>query len=74
MGVGVDRDDYHIGQNVSAANEEEGIGIIHWDSLRDLHHPEDDDQVGAALKVSIYRESNLEMGARRRTFEGRAPL
>ena len=48
MNVGVDRDDDHVGQHVDSANNVQHIGILERDSLGYLHHPKDDNQVGAA--------------------------
>jgi len=47
VGVRVHGEDEDIGENVDAADDHERLGILHWDSLGDLHHPKDDDQVGA---------------------------
>ena len=46
--VGVDREDDHIGENVDCANDVQYVGVLERNSLRDLHHPEDDNQVGTA--------------------------
>ena len=46
MYVGVDRDDDHVGQQIDCANDVQHVRILERDSLGDLHHPENDDQVG----------------------------
>jgi len=51
--VSVDGDNDNIGENVSAANKHQGIGVFHWDPLGDLHHPKDDDQVGSVQVSSV---------------------
>jgi len=47
--VGVDGDDDYVGEDVSTTNEVEGIWVLHRNSLGDLHHPKDDDQVGSRV-------------------------
>ena len=43
----VDCDNDGIGEEVAGADQVHGIWILHGDLLADLHHPEDDDQVGS---------------------------
>lgn len=52
VSVGVNGDDDNVGEHVDGADDVHGLGILHGDLLGDLHHPEDDDQVGAACSVS----------------------
>lgn len=47
--VGVDGDDDYVGEDVSTSNEVKGIRVLHRNSLGDLHHPKDDDQVGSGV-------------------------
>ena len=65
MCEGVDGDNDGVGEEVTSANEIHGIWILHRNLLANLHHPEDDDQVGAASSQSyssIPWESMLDGG------------
>ena len=53
VNVCIDGDDDHIGQDVDCANDVQDIGVLERDFLGDLHHPEDDDQVGTAVLESV---------------------
>jgi hypothetical protein len=46
--IAVDGNDQDIGENVDATDDHQGIRVFHWNFLGDLHHPKDNDQVGAA--------------------------
>lgn len=48
MGVGVDADDDRVGEQVDSSDEHQGLRIFQRDSLGDLHHHKDDNQVGPA--------------------------
>ena len=57
--VVVERKDEEVGDDIEDSNTHEYVGIIKWYSLRYLHHPEDDHQVGAVLvsQCTIARHS-----------------
>ena len=46
--VEVDAHDDEIAEDIECAHSHEDVGIIEGDLFRDLHHPQDDDQVGSA--------------------------
>lgn len=45
--VEVDADDDHVGDNIQCSNGQQDLWILEIYFLRDLHHAEDDHQVGA---------------------------
>lgn len=58
LDVQVHHGDDHIGRNVQSADNVEDIWVLKIDLLGDLHHPEDDDQVGTVWHaVSILSHS-----------------
>lgn len=59
MSVGVDGDDDYVRQDISRSHQIEGIWIIERDSFRDLHHSEDDDQVGTVTCQSLFHIPQL---------------
>lgn len=46
LDVKVHHGDDHVGENVDSTDNVEDIWVLKIDLLGDLHHPEDDDQVG----------------------------
>lgn len=46
LDIEVDAQDDHIGHNVQSTDAEEHIRVVERNPLGDLHHPEDDDEVG----------------------------
>jgi len=57
MRIRVDGDDDHIRQDVASSDEHQRVWVIEWDPFRHLHHPKDDDQVGAAYQsVLLWRK------------------
>ncbi len=45
--IQVDACNDNVGDDVECTNSHEHIGVAEWDLLGYLHHPKDDDQVGA---------------------------
>ena len=45
----IDAEDYQVGNDVQRADTHEDLGVFKWYLLGDLHHSEDDHQVGATL-------------------------
>lgn len=46
--VGVDGGNNHVRDNIAQTNVHQDLRVLKRDSLGDLHHPKDDDQVGSA--------------------------
>lgn len=67
MDVGVETDDDSVRRNVHPADDVQDIGVFHGDLLRNLHHHEDDYQVGTARALSVKLRK---WGEALRTFEG----
>ena len=65
--VGVETDDDGVRRNVHPADDVQDVGVLHGNLLRDLHHHEDDYQVGTARALSVKLRA---WGAGVRTFEG----
>lgn len=55
MDVGVEGDDDDIRQNVQSADEHQYVGVLHRNLLGNLHHHEDDYQVGTIASISSLR-------------------
>jgi hypothetical protein len=49
--IGVNGDDYHVGQDVSATNKHQRLGVLHGNSFRHLHHAKYDHQIGTVNKL-----------------------
>lgn len=70
VAVGVHAHDDNVREDVDSADHVQDTGVVHGDLLGDLHHHEDDDQVGAA-QLSVYLQIERLRGAwAPRTFEG----
>ncbi|KAL3702766.1 hypothetical protein TMatcc_000078 [Talaromyces marneffei ATCC 18224] len=46
LDIEVDAQNEHVGHDVESSDAEEHIGVFERNPLGDLHHPEDDDEVG----------------------------
>lgn len=55
MNVGVERNDGDVGRNVHPADDHQNIWIFHGNLLGNLHHHEDDYQVGTMPSISLLR-------------------
>lgn len=47
LDIKVDTSDDNVADHVKCADHVQGVWVVEWDFLGDLHHHEDDDQVGA---------------------------
>ena len=52
LDVEVDAGNDDVGYDVEGAHAVEHIRVIEWDLFRDLHKPQDDDQVGTIRRSS----------------------
>ena len=52
LDVEIDARDDDVGEHVDRAHAHQDVRVVKGYLLRDLHHPEDDDQVGAVVCVS----------------------
>ena len=43
-----------VASNVHGADHVQSVWVVEWDFLADLHHHEDDDQIGATEEVSSW--------------------
>lgn len=46
LDIEVDAQNDHVGHDVQSPDAEEHIRVVEGNPLGDLHHPEDDDEVG----------------------------
>lgn len=54
LGVEVESSNDDVAGEVNGANDVEYERVVEGDTLRHLHHTQDDDQVGAIANVSVF--------------------
>ena len=53
LGVQVDSQDDHIGQDIQAANQHQNIGVFKGNLLGELHHHQDNGQICTVTQISL---------------------
>ena len=51
LDVDVDGQDDQVAGDVDGAADVEHVRVLEWNPFRDLHHPQDDDQVRSASRL-----------------------